>query len=161
MTVTRRTRQTRVWYNHDTAIPQEPNILNLVPISLHGDSNFPRFFHQEPSPTCIPATIPQLPTNSIWDLPPTDHAFVETPEFYQQIGGLEPPYQFTTGFDIATGLELETLVTCSDGSFDPELKQRSHGWIIATTDKITPAKGSGPTDGHPDCMSSYRAELGG
>ena len=158
---TRRTRQTRVWYNCDNAIQQEPNGLSLVPTTLYRDSRFPSFFHQVPSPTGIPPTTPPLPQESIWNLPPTDHAFVDTPEFYQRLIGLTPPHTFAAGFDIATGLELETLVTCSDGSFDPDKKMGSHGWIISTTEKVMLAKGAGPTDGHPNRTSSYRAELGG
>ncbi len=56
---------------------------------------------------------------------------------------------------------LETLVTCCDGSFDPHKKTGSHGWVASNTDKLILAKGSGPADGHPSLMSSYRAELGG
>jgi hypothetical protein len=159
--VTRQTRQTRIWYNRDTHIPGEPNLLNLVPTTVYGDSRFPTFFYQKPSPTGIPSTTPQLPQNAIWNLPSTDHAFVDTPEFYQRLIGEAPPFDYSTGFNIATGLELETLVTCSDGSFVPDKKLGSHGWIISTTDKATLAQGAGPTDGHPNSMSSYRAELGG
>jgi hypothetical protein len=60
--------------------------------------------------------------------------------FYQRLVGVTLQIDFTTGFNIATGLELETLVMCSDGSFDPDKKLGSHGWIISTTDKITLAK---------------------
>jgi hypothetical protein len=106
------------------------------------------------------ATSTPLPEPSIWNLPSADHAFVDTPEFYQRMIGECPPVDQNTGHDIATGIELETLVTCSDGSFDPESKTGSHGWVLATTDNVILSEGSGPTDGHPSSLSSYRAELG-
>ncbi len=86
---------------------------------------------------------------------------MDTPEFFQRVIGPCPPLDFNTSFTITAGIELETLVTCSDGSFDPENKTGSHGWVLATTDKIILAEGSGPTDGHPASLSSSRAELGG
>jgi hypothetical protein len=113
------------------------------------------------SNTAIPLSTPQLPQNSIGDLPATDHLFVNTPEFYQRVIGVCPPIDPNIGFDIATGIELETLVTCSDGSFDAETNKGSHGWVIATTDKQILAQGAGPTDDQPSSVSSYRAELGG
>ena len=101
------------------------------------------------------------PTTTIWDLPAANHAFVDTPEFYQRIIGASPPIDSRIGGQIATGIELETLVTCSDGSFDPATQLGSHGWIISTSDKMMLAQGAGPADGHHNLMSSYRAELGG
>jgi hypothetical protein len=86
---------------------------------------------------------------------------VDTPEFYQRFIGQHPPIDDNIGFKIATGMELETLVTCSDGSYDPILQTGSHGWIISTQDKDILAQGAGPTDGNPSALSSYRAELGG
>jgi ribonuclease HI len=109
----------------------------------------------------MPATSTPLPETSIWNLPRAVHAFVDTPEFYQRMIGECPPVDQNMGHNIATGIELETLVTCSDGSFDPETKTGSHGWVLATTDKIILSEGSGPTDGHPSSLSSYRAELRG
>jgi hypothetical protein len=109
----------------------------------------------------ILVTAPQLPNQTVWDLPQEDHAFVDTLEFYQRIIGLEPPLERRMGVKIATGIELETLITCSDGSFDPQTKKGSHGWVLSDNNKRTLAQGLGPTDGHPTLMSSYRAELGG
>ncbi len=86
---------------------------------------------------------------------------MDTPEFYQRLIGPHPPIDQQTGFHIATGIELETLITCSDGSFDPASGQGSHGWVVSTNDRIMLAKGAGPADGHPNLMSSYRVELGG
>lgn len=58
-------------------------------------------------------------------------------------------------------MELETLLTCSDGSFDPIHKTGSHEWILATSDKETLAQGEGPADGNPLFTTSYRTKLGG
>jgi hypothetical protein len=66
-----------------------------------------------------------------------------------------------TGMEVAHNLELETLVTCSDGSYFPESHTGSHGWVVATNDRKRLLKGAGPGDGHPALMSSYRSELGG
>jgi hypothetical protein len=72
---------------------------------------------------------------SIWDLLHIDHASVDTPEFYQRIIGLEPPIDREVGVKIDTDIELETLITCSDGSFNPQTKKGSHGWVLSDTDK--------------------------
>jgi hypothetical protein len=62
---------------------------------------------------------------------------------------------------MAAGMELETLLTCSDGSYDPILKTGSHGWVVATSDKEVLAQGAGLADGNPSLLSSYCTELGG
>jgi hypothetical protein len=109
----------------------------------------------------IPVTLPQIPNTTVWDLPNTDHAFVDTPEFYQRIIGMEPSLEKDVGVKNATGIELETLITCSDGCFDPQTKTGSHAWVLSDTDKTILAQESGPVDGHPTLISSCRAELGG
>jgi hypothetical protein len=106
-------------------------------------------------------TAPQLPRNSIWNFESKDHAFKDTPEFCQRLIGTIPPIDPRTSHGIATGIELETLVTCSDGSFNPDSGKGSLGWIVSTTDQKTLAKGAGPVDSHPSLVSSYQSELGG
>jgi hypothetical protein len=129
----------------------------VVPTTVYTDKRFPGFFHKVHSPNAIPTTIPQLHNTTVWDLPPTHHAFVDTPEFYQRIlGGTAT----IVSVKIATGIELEILVTCSDGSFDPVTRTGSHGWVVLDTSKEILVQGSGLADGHPTSMSSYRAELG-
>jgi hypothetical protein len=46
----------------------------------------------------------------IRDFPTTDHAFIDTPEFYKRIIGSSPPIDPRIGGQIATGIELEALV---------------------------------------------------
>lgn len=62
---------------------------------------------------------------------------------------------------MAVGMELEMLLTCSDGSYDPILKTGSHGWVVATSDKQVLAQGAGLADGNPSLLSSYCTKLGG
>ena len=54
-----------------------------------------------------------------------------------------------------------TLLSCSDGSHDPEIGKGSHGWLFSDSDGNILWSGSGPIDCHPDLLSSYRSELGG
>jgi hypothetical protein len=104
-----------------------PDIISLLPATCYTDPRFPGFFTIGHSPNGIPLTEPQSPLDSIWNYDPTDHAFVDTPEFYQCLMGPNPPIHPRSGFDIATGLELSTLVTCSDGSFNPDSGKGSLG----------------------------------
>ncbi len=160
-TQTRSTRQTRTWYNDDTYSPASPEGLSLFPATVYHDTHHKAFFHSVASITPFPLDSPSTPGSSVWTLNSTQHAFVDTPEFYQRLIGNDPPIEDTVGFQIATGLELETLIACSDGSYDPKHQTGSHGWIFASTDKNILAQGAGPADGHPALMSSYRTELGG
>jgi hypothetical protein len=99
--------------------------------------------------------------NSIWNFESNDHVFLDTPDFCQRLIGANPLINLRTSHDLATGIELETLVTYSDGSFNPDSGKGSLGWIVSTTDQKILAKGAGPVDGHPSLMSSYRSELDG
>ena len=157
----RTTRQTKIRYNKTSSHLSVPNTQTVVPTTVYIDKRYPHYFHTDHSNNALPVTTPQLPSKNVWNLPTTEHAFVDTPEFYQRIIGLEPPIGRELGVKIATGIELETLITCSDGSFNPQTKKGSHGWVLSDVDKSIMAQGSGPADGHPDLMSSYRAELGG
>jgi hypothetical protein len=115
--------------------------------TVYADPRFPGLFHTEHRPNAIPLTVPQLPINTIWGLLSTDHAFVETQGFYQRILGADPPLTSEVSVAITTYIELETLVSCSDGSFNPGSKHGSHGWIISNMDKTVLAQGTDPTDG--------------
>jgi hypothetical protein len=157
---TRRTRQTRTWYHEETHVPDAPDILSLVPTIISTNTSQGDYFYSMASSTPFPQDT-STPAPSVWNLDSMSHAFVDTPEFYQRLIGSKPPIDDHIGFKIATGMELETLLSCSDGSFDPLHKTGSHGWILATTDKETLAQGAGPADGNPSLMSSYRTELGG
>jgi hypothetical protein len=54
-----------------------------------------------------------------------------------------------------------TLLACSYGAHDTQLKTTSHGWVFGDKIEVFLATGSGPTDGNPDTRLSYRAELSG
>jgi hypothetical protein len=54
-----------------------------------------------------------------------------------------------------------SLLACSDGSFDPKVGLGSHSWLFADPEGMLLWSGAGPSDGHPNLMSSYRTELGG
>jgi hypothetical protein len=64
---------------------------------------------------------------------------------------------FSTGHN----MELETIVACSDGYYDPTTQQGSHGCIFANTNQAPIFQGAGPVDCHPPLISSYRSELDG
>ncbi len=52
-------------------------------------------------------------------------------------------------------------MSCSDGSHCPRTHHGSHGWVFNNQNGEQLSRGSGPTDGHPSMLSSYRAGLGG
>lgn len=56
--------------------------------------------------------------------------------------------------------EIKASSICSDGTYHPVHKCGSHGWVFASEAQGTIATGSGPSDGHPTLLSSYRSELG-
>jgi hypothetical protein len=60
---------------------------------------------------------------------------------------------------IAEFIELEDLHVCSDGAYQQEFKQGEQAWVFSTSSKHILWKGAGPTLGHPDAMTPYRAEL--
>jgi ribonuclease HI len=131
----------------------------LHPATVYITTKYPGYFQINYSTNPFPDTLPD--SAPVWDADPTTHAFVDTPEFYSRLLSHNLPTSFHTGQDIATSLELETLVACSDGSYDPNQKIGGHGWVLSTTDRKTILEGAGPADGHPYHMSSYRTELGG
>jgi hypothetical protein len=158
---TRNTRQTKIWYDKNSCYHVDLDSQSIVPTNVYIDKRYPGFFHTDHSHNAIPVTTPQIPNMALWDHPHENHAFVDTPESYERIIRLEPPVEREVGVKIATGIELETLLMCSDGSYDPKTKKGSHGWVLSDTNKTILAQGLGPADGHPTLMSSYRAELGG
>ena len=62
---------------------------------------------------------------------------------------------------IATALVNGTLHICADGSYIKETLQGSHAWVFATSKQHIIWKGAGPSVGHSEVMSPYRAELSG
>lgn len=158
---TSNTRQTKIWYNHTSYHEAEPDPQSIAPTKVYTDKQYPGFFHTSTSTSSFPGPTPETRDKTIWDLLHDDHAFVDTPAFYERLIGLQPPIEREVELKIATGVELDTLITCSDGSFDLQTKKGSHGWVISDTNKTILAQGSDPADSHAILMSSYRAELGG
>jgi hypothetical protein len=93
-----------------------------------------------------------------WDRTKVPPILDNTPEFYQRIIGPAPVLPASTQLDLVHGIELETLLACSDGSVTNGTG--SHGWVFSN-DTNPNLQGAGPDDGHPDYMTSYRSELGG
>ena len=159
MPTTRTTRTTRAWYHKQDYKRINIETPTLHPATIYVNMTYPDYFQVDYSTTPIPDTTP--PHAHIWDQDPTAHAFVDTPDFYKRLLGTKPLSSNEVEQDIATNLELETLVACSDGSFNPDKAVGGHGWIISTKDKQVIIEGAGPADGNPSSMSSYRTELGG
>jgi hypothetical protein len=134
----------------------------LLPTTIYQDPLFDDFlFYTSPSQNTLPTAFNRPDINSIWDLDDSHHVYTNTPEFYQWLIGQLPNLNNHEGLAIAHQLELETLLTCGDGSFYPEAFTGSHGWVLASTEQQTLLQGAGPDDGHPSLLSSYRSELGG
>jgi hypothetical protein len=158
----RTTRQTKVWFSLSVGRPSNPDISQLLSATIYQDPLFDDYlFYSNHSLTAIPTISPQAISNSVWGLDTSLHILADTPEFYQRLLGPLPNITDPIGLEIAHHLELETMVTCSDGSFYPDSHTGSHGWVLASADKAILLQGAGPGDGHPKLTSSYRSELGG
>ncbi len=57
-------------------------------------------------------------------------------------------------------IEGDSLILATDGSYCPSLGKGSHGWVLASSNKVL-WHGKGPSDGQPSILSPYRAELSG
>ena len=97
-----------------------------------------------------PATTPNL----------QEH-MARAPLYFLRLIG--PIQELTEGTQhaIRTYIEDGTLLTCSDGSFDPELGTGSQAWLFADKTGHLLWSGAGPIDGNPDMVTSYRSKLGG
>jgi hypothetical protein len=96
------------------------------------------------------------PTLWSWSSP----VFENTPIFYQHLIGLTPPF-LQQCEELRDEIQRNTLVACSDGSYDPANSLSSHAWIFSSNIPHNITYGAGPVDGHPSLQSSYRAELSG
>jgi hypothetical protein len=81
--------------------------------------------------------------------------------FYQQLIGPTTPTAFQCAELAATLQEESELLECSDGSYVEDGGLCYHGWLFASEIRQSIVEGSGPGHGHPDLLSSYRAELCG
>jgi hypothetical protein len=129
----------------------------LVPVSI----TYKRegFLTREKSPNSFPHNLPAQPCN-LWSNENAPSAFEAVPSFSQHLLNRPPTEEQCQ--DIACESENDTLVVCSDDAYDKNKSVASHGWVITSSLVETElAGGSGPVDGHPDLLSSYRAELSG
>jgi ribonuclease HI len=61
---------------------------------------------------------------------------------------------------ISEAIRDNSLCICTDGSYNPHESTGAHGWVIASHNTEL-WRGAGPSDGHAQLMTPYRAELGG
>eukprot|EP00956_Cyclotella_meneghiniana_P019059 scaffold32310_cov26-Cyclotella_meneghiniana.AAC.1 len=63
------------------------------------------------------------------------------------------------------GLEIlrnsDTLIACSDGSYDPLEQKAAFNWRIVTADEKGLTLGSAPVNTNPKYLNTYRAEFAG
>ena len=107
----------------------------------------------------FPSVLPS-PSNFFWNLANIPPVFNDTPNFYQHLIGPHPPTQQACEA-IKDAITTNALMSCSDGSHCPRTHHGSHGWVFNNQNGEQLSRGSGPTDGHPSMLSSYRAGLGG
>ena len=153
----RTTRQTKIWYQLGMGQPSTPEAMELVPATLTYDDQYePTKFYVNSSMSCIPPESVPSPGASYSTIESPLQALDDMPEFYQRMLGPLPSMADQATLSIVHGMELETLVACSDGSYDPMTKRGSHGWLFANEGHQDPLfQGAGPDDCHTTLMSSY------
>jgi len=103
--------------------------------------------------------VSPIDTHTLWNEATSD-TWSNTPLFFQRLIGPAPP---TDGEleGIAQAIQFNSLVACSNGACDASINTGSQGWVFGDNIEHILSQGSGPTDGHPLAMSSYRTELSG
>jgi len=99
-------------------------------------------------------------SRDLWRHAEVPAALANTPQFFQHLLSTPPTEEACQA--IAAELQDDHLVICSDGACDPSTSQSSHGVVFASDllkQRLTTL--SGPVDGHPFMVTSYRAELSG
>jgi ribonuclease HI len=113
-------------------------------------------FQSTHSPTPL---IPPLP-----DKQPSNHTISSTGRphsYYKHLVQWEHSTIKKAASRIAQSIEDEDLHICSDGAFRQDINQGAHTWVFSTGKKEILWKGSGPSMGHLEAMTPYRAELCG
>jgi hypothetical protein len=89
----------------------------------------------------------------LWRHTTTPEALANTPPFFQHL--LSNPLSSDQCQIIASGIQNDHFVACSDGAYDPSTSKASHGGVYAS-DLLqeTLACGPGPVDGHPNLVTS-------
>jgi ribonuclease HI len=106
-------------------------------------------------PQLVDVSLPDL-----WQHVNVPPAFNNTLAFFQHL--LSSPPSAAQCEDLATTLVEGHLVACSDGACDAAPAVASHAVVLADgLLQHTLATCAGPVDGHPELVTSYRAELSG
>jgi hypothetical protein len=136
-------------------VPIEPATLLPVTQTSHNNGYFSVVASDAPFPA---VTLPPPP--DLWQHVEVPEAFHNTPPFYQHL--LNSPPSEEECQTLATELQEQHLVVCSDGACDTQVATASHGVAYASSllQQILVTT-SGPVDGHPSLLTSYRAELSG
>jgi len=124
-------------------------------LTLHSND----FFSVVSSETSFPAAKESASPN-LWKHAEVPAVFNNTPLFYQHL--LNTPSSEAVCQEIAMEIQEEQLVACSDGACNINTSKASHGSVYASNLlQQTIATASGPVDGNPSLVTSYRAELSG
>jgi hypothetical protein len=134
-----------------------PEGIALYPVTVLPHSN--GYFSVSSSESTL-NEVREIVHMDLWRHADTPPELAGTPPFFQHLLSTLIPTEACQA--IATELQEEKLVVCSDGSFDPQTSLSSHGVVYASNIlQQTIATVSGPVDGHPSLLTSYRAELSG
>jgi hypothetical protein len=153
----RQTRQTRRWFSDKSHPMHLPPPSPIFPTTVVYHPTGVDHYFLLPSASPFPPSENEPPP-ATWDRTRIPPILANTPDFYQRLIGPAPDLSESIQLSLAHGMELETLMACSDGSVTKGTG--SHGWIFVSDTNPT-LQGAGPDDGHPDHMTSYRSELGG
>jgi hypothetical protein len=82
-------------------------------------------------------------------------------QYFQRLLGPTPAITDATIEAIGVYIKEGSLLTCSDGSYEPEWDFACQAWLFSDSLGNILWSGAGPTDGNPDMLSSYRSELAG
>lgn len=80
--------------------------------------------------------------------------------FYKRLLGSISHLLASIDSSLSAAISQHDLQVCTDGSYNPSTSKDAHGWVLATSTSII-WDGAGPSDGHPQLMTPYRAELSG
>jgi hypothetical protein len=156
----RQLRSTKTWYSllKGEAVNTVPP--DAVPCTIYFISSpEPIYFYTSQSCSPLPTTSSSQEI-SIWPPATIPPFLAESKLFFQYLLGPADNLHIDTP-GIANAIRSSSLLACSDGSFNPQSGQGSHGWVIASTKKQIFLQGTGPMSGHPELSSAYRAELSG
>jgi hypothetical protein len=151
---------TKAWYDITSSTPAPiPDLAQLIPASamlnpLYHDSLFCLSTSDTPLPQPVAALNPRH-IQSHPDGSASPHPFYQKQLKWNKatIERAEKP--------LVDAISTHNLHICADGAFLKEHGQGSHAWVFSDGSHQEIWKGAGPTFGHTDLMTPYRAELSG